>query len=277
MADEIIEDVVVEDIKKPDVVFEDEWEIIPEDQAQQEGTKAEAVEPPEPDEETLERLVQERLKNLTPQVDTNAGLVDVLKDLKTTLAPKEEAPEVIDWDKLAEEVADDLTRDPAKAVKTLMTKMNQNVGGAFQYQQQQLQEQQKTTSKLIAKSDAGLALIFDNWGDEVDAEVAKIKLSPGQSALSAYNEAAAKVKMNHLDEIIEMKIAEKTAKPAVPDAKLARTGVSATPSSGPVEGQARKVVKYAATPAQLQEIKRSINPDIVRARMIRLGQLRRVN
>jgi uncharacterized protein YeaO (DUF488 family) len=258
-------------VKKPGLEFEDEWEVISEEQAAAEPMEDESSKTEEP--KDIDAIIAKKMAQFKPE-NNNNELAEVLKDLKTTLAPKQEAAKPRDWDKFEEELAEKLTDDPKQAFKMFREAYSQEVGGAMQYLQQQNTESQKTISKLTAKSDPNLSMVFDKWSDEIDAEASAIGIQPGQKVGDVYKDAAQKVKMRHFDDILEAKISEAIEK-IKPDASLPPKGIRKTAGEPNVEGQARKKVQYIATPEQLKKINSSINPDIMREKMIRNGELKK--
>jgi len=266
--EDIVED-VVEDVTKPDMVFEDEFEIITE----QEYDDRTVDEPAEDDGDEKPSELAEALKGLVPQQDTNTALAEAIQDLKTSLAPKTEAPKQTDWEKLDKELADQLSEDPAAAIKTLRTQMMQEVRGGLQYLNGQNLSTQKEASQLIAKNSPEYKETFDKWGEEVTAKVGELAGRPGQSMTSVYQDAAREVKALHLDDIIAMKVQEALTK-VDGGLKPSSTGVSRSPGPGAVEGQRRKRTAVLSQ-AQAKELQStpSYKQDALKRKWARTNQL----
>lgn len=274
MSDKIVDEVIVEDeVKKPPLEFEDEWEVISENEAV--DTEAEQVEvKPSTSEEDIEKIIAERMAAHKPD-DNSSELAGALRDIRNALAPKAEQPKGRDWEKFEAEIADKLSDDPKEALKQWRTAYNEEIGQAMSYLQQQNVESQKTISKLTAQNDPSLKVVFDRWSDEIEEKAKTYTPQPGQTASDVYRKIAQEVKSEHFDDILEMKIQEALANQRK-DATLPPKGVVKDGDGQVIEGQ-RKKVRYVATPEQQKMIERSINPQIMREKLIREGKLRKIS
>ena len=235
-------EVEVEEEKKPSMVFDEEFEIITDDAEliPDEPDEDEDVEPPEdPTAAAIGRALGAQ------RSESDDKLAMVLENIQKTMAPKTEPVAPTDWDAEAAKIAEKLTEDPKEAVKDLTALINRNVGGALQYQQGQILDTQKQASKIIARGDENLKVVFDNWGAEVDEIAKTIPITTNEEAGTAYTRAAQQVMMTHLADVIALK-AEEIAK-GRNSASVKRSKV-ATKGAPAVEGQ-RPAATYKFTPA----------------------------
>ena len=240
---ELEEEVEVEEAeKKPSMMFDEEFEIITDD-AELIPDEPEEDEDSEPPEDPTAAAIGKALGAQRSVSDDK--LAQVLESLQKTMAPKEEPAAPTDWDAEAAKIAEKLTEDPKAAVKDLTALINRNVGGALQYQQGQILDTQKQASKIIARGDENLKVVFDHWGAEVDEIAKTIPMSSNADAGTAYTRAAQQVMMTHLAEVISLKaeeIATGRNSAAVKRSKVSAKGAPA------VEGQ-RPSATYKFTPA----------------------------
>ena len=248
--------------QKPPVVFEDEFEIITDDDELEPEDGDDDNAPPVDVGVTVAQAIQ-------AQTGGNEKLAAVLEQLEKSLAPKKEPVKPVNLEEEAEKIAEKLTEDPKAAIRELTQLIAGNVGGALQYQNGQIRQTQAAASKIIAKGNDEYRLVFERWDDEVD-QAAKSLLQNGQlDANTVYVQAAQQVMMAHMSEVIALKaeeIASGRSSAAVKKQKVAKH-----PGTPPVEGQRKKAV-YKFSPADKAWADRQLNPSRAYQKLIKDGR-----
>lgn len=124
---------------------------------------------------------------------------------KKTADPRITPPANTDWAKYKDTFNEKIFEDPFTQIADLIGKAQEMDAGATG-------NMNITYARKIAEMDPSSANVMKRWGEEVDAEVAAMPAAQRAKDADIYAKAVKIVKANHLDELIEEKVAEAAKK-----------------------------------------------------------------
>lgn len=184
---------------------------------------------------------------LSAQVDPVQAMRTAVQELGKNLAPQQtpvdvsvRANGVQDWNAYKEQFNQKVFEDPFQMVTDLVSK-------SAEMQSASVANQNLAYSKRIVMIDPATSGHYKKWADEVEREVAKMPVSVRASNPNVYEDALKVVRANHIDELIEEKLAQASPQPAA-----ARP--VARPAAYSEAGRASVPVAQAA-PAQKSQVR----------------------
>jgi len=170
---------------------------------------------------------------LAAQVDPVKAMREAITGLSHSIAPQQapvdvsvRANGVADWQAYKEQFNQKVFEDPFQMVTDLVSK-------SAEMQSASVANQNLAYSKRIVMIDPATSSHYKRWADEVEREVAKMPVSVRASNPNVYEDALKVVRANHLDELIEEKLAQ---------AQPAQVKSAARPTSYSEAGTARASV-----------------------------------
>lgn len=202
---------------------------------------------PAPDSDQAKLITELKAKQaeLQAQVDPVNAMKSAIKDLGGAIAPPTEkvdvrvapAGGVADWNAYKENFNAKVFEDPFQMVTDLVSK-------ATEMQSASTANQNLAYSKRIVQIDPATASHYKKWSDEIEREVAKMPVSVRASNPDVYADALKIVKANHIDELIEERLAAERSKNVAPAIR---------PIAYSESGNARPAV--TGTPSQRQQVR----------------------
>ena len=188
---------------------------------------------------------------LAAQVDPVKAMREAITGLGQSIAPQQapvdvsvRASGVQDWNAYKEQFNQKVFEDPFQMVTDLVSK-------SAEMQSASVANQNLAYSKRIVMIDPATSGHYKKWADEVEREVAKMPVSVRASNPNVYEDALKIVRANHLDELIEEKLAnaQPQARPAQPSRPASYNEAGNARASVPVQQaapQARSQVRVSA-------------------------------
>jgi hypothetical protein len=212
------------------------------------------------DEEPQQQVEEEEIPEEKPAEDERVlGILKELEDLKSKLdRPKEDArpqpqpqPQLEDYASFKKKLADKAFTDPIEAMEEYFNRrIQEHIAPAYGQLAQQMSQVALGASKLQAMSDPMNKMVAEKWSREVDEAVKTLPPS-----VDVYAQACQRVAMNHIGDLVRMKVEEElNKKPEVPPKGAVPDAVAKSP-----EAKQKKVIRL--TEEQMKKAKaRGIDP-----------------
>ena len=213
-----------------------------------------------PEQAQLIEELKAKQAELQGQVDPVSAMRTAVQELGRNMAPpkvpvdvKVRANGVQDWNAYKENFNTKVFEDPFQTVTDLLSK-------SAEMQSASIANQNLAYSKRIAQIDPNTSPYYKRWADEIEQEVARMPVAVRASNPNVYEDAIRVVKANHIDELIEERIAQSqtAAKPtprtmSYSEAGPGRSNVPVTKGAQPTnrtqirvsEAKMREISAYA--------------------------------
>jgi hypothetical protein len=207
-----------------------------------------------PEQQQLINDLKARQAELTAKVDPVEAMKTAIQGLGSQLAPREAAPDVnvraqgvADWQAYKENFNTKVFEDPFQMVTDLVSK-------ATEMQSASVANQNLAYSRRIVQIDPATAPYYKRWSDEVEREVAKMPVALRVSNPNVYEDALRIVKSNHIDELIDERIAGDRTKASTAQQPAARGYVETAGARPMATGQPAPRSQVRISDAKMRQV-----------------------